>query len=323
MINHPLEVLCERYLFQKRIAKMTLKSYRLSFKHYINYLKNHDILYAKISDVIRFREFLRDKGYSSVYIYTHLSALKGLYRYLKGNYKHLNLPIEYSFDIMESVKNERIKRQIKKEILTLDQARKLITQTKKTRKTIRQYRNHAIIYLMLTSGLRSHEIVHAKRDNLKTVDGSYLLYLDKLDKERFGDFVKIAPGGVSALNEYLNRRRDHNPYLFISHKYPEKNNHLSKAFFQHMFEKVLKDSGLKGINITPHCLRHTAGMFNLLRGGTVEQTRGLLRHIDIGSTILYKDYIEKMNDDSASEIEKFLLKEDDVCDQEDYYFILE
>lgn len=323
MINHPLEVLCETYLSKKKIAQMTLKSYRVSFKHYIKYLKDYDILYAKISDVIRFREFLREKGYSSVYIYTHISALKGLYRYLKGNYKQLNLPIEYSFDIMESVKNERIKRQIKKEILTLNQARQLLTFTKKTRKTIRQYRNHAIIYLMLTSGLRSHEIVHAKRCDFKCVDGTYLLYFDKLDKERLGNFVKIAPGGVSAIHEYLERRKDDNPYLFISHKYPEKNKHLSKAFFQHMFEKVLSDSGLKGVDITPHCLRHSAATFNLLRGGTIEQTRGLLRHIDIGSTLLYKEYIEKLNDDSAFEIEHFLLKEDDPLDHLEYDFILE
>lgn len=323
MINHPLEVLCETYLSKKKIAQMTLKSYRVSFKHYIKYLKDYDILYAKISDVIRFREFLREKGYSSVYIYTHISALKGLYCYLKGNYKQLNLPIEYSFDIMESVKNERIKRQIKKEILTLNQARQLLTFTKKTRKTIRQYRNHAIIYLMLTSGLRSHEIVHAKRCDFKCVDGTYLLYFDKLDKERLGNFVKIAPGGVSAIHEYLSRRKDCNPYLFISHKYAERHKHLSKPFFQHMFEKVLKDSGLKGIHITPHCLRHSAATFNLIRGGTIEQTRGLLRHIDIGSTLLYKEYIEKLNDDSAFEIEHFLLKEDDPLDHLEYDFILE
>jgi site-specific recombinase XerD len=323
MKEHPLISLSETYLSSKYLARLTLKSYRLSYKHYINYLNEQGILYAKTSDIIRFRESLRDKGYSSVYIYTHISALKGLYRYLKLNQKHLNLSTEYCFDIMEPIKNERIKRQIKKEILTLDQARKLITQTKKKRKTIRHYRNHAIIYLMLTSGLRSHEIVHAKRCDFKLVDGSYLLYFDKLDKERLGDFVKIAPGGVNALNEYLNRRKDSNPYLFISHKYAEKNNHLSKAFFQHMFKKVLSESGLTGSNITPHSLRHSAGTFNLLRGGTVEQTRGLLRHIDIGSTLVYKDYIDRLHDDSASEIEKFLLKEDDVCDQEDYYFILE
>lgn len=89
-----------------------------------------------------------------------------------------------------------------------------------------------------------------------------------------------------------------------------------------MFEKVLRDSGLKGSQITPHSLRHTAGTFNLLRGGTVEQTRGLLRHIDIGSTLVYKDYIEKINDDSASLIEKFLLKEADVIHQDRYFFIL-
>ena len=51
-------------------------------------------------------------------------------------------------------------------------------------------------------------------------------------------------------------------------------------------------------------------MMNLLRGGTLEQTRQLLRHENIQSTLVYANYIERMKDDSEHQIETFILKED-------------
>lgn len=77
-----------------------------------------------------------------------------------------------------------------------------------------------------------------------------------------------------------------------------------------MFPRVLKACGLEDSGITPHCLRHTAATMNLLRGGSLEQTRQLLRHVDIQSTQVYVRYIERMKDDSEHQIESFILKEE-------------
>jgi integrase/recombinase XerD len=77
-----------------------------------------------------------------------------------------------------------------------------------------------------------------------------------------------------------------------------------------MFRRVLKDCGLENSGITPHCLRHTAATMNLLRGGSLEQTRQLMRHANIESTLVYRDHIERMKDDSENQIEKFILKEE-------------
>ena len=68
MNTHPLEELSEAYLLGKNLAKSTIKSYRITFKKYISYLKEHHIEYANTSDVIRYREHRRILGDASHYI---------------------------------------------------------------------------------------------------------------------------------------------------------------------------------------------------------------------------------------------------------------
>ncbi|MBU1142737.1 MAG: site-specific integrase [Firmicutes bacterium] len=309
-MEHELEKLSEIYLSHKNYTPQTLKSYRIAFKHYINYLKDHDIDYAKTSDVIRYREQKRDLGHSTHYIYIHICALKGLYQYLKTNQRHLLISDHYTYDIMEGIKNENIQYHISKTILTLEQARHLILHTKKIRKSIWHYRNHAIVYLMLTAGLRSHEIIALKKEDYLVEDGKSILYIRKKGQDKLIQRVSITPGVKDAMDAYLSRRKDTNPYLFITTKNTSPDQFLSRTFFMVMFRRVLEDCGLDGLGITPHALRHTAGMMNLLRGGSVEATKSLLRHVNIKSTVVYQDYLERLLDHTELEIENYILKED-------------
>ena len=310
MKTHPLENLSEQYLMAKELAPRTLKTYRIVYKHFTKYLKDRNILYATTPDVIAYKERKRSLGYSSHWLYIQVSALKGLYRYLKLHQRNLNLPDAYAYDIMEPVKNEQINARIKKPILTIDQARTMILQTQKRRKYVWHYRDHAIIYLMLTSGLSRQDIVHVKRRDYQFRSGEAILYLGYQEEKIEENFVKLASGAKRALDDYLSRRYDDNPYLFISHKKVSPTGHLSRTFFRYMFRQVLKDTGLEGSGITPHCLRHTAATFNLLRGGTLSQTKSFMRHVDIKSTMVYQDYVERMQDQTEYELEAFLLKEE-------------
>ena len=310
MKEHELEKWSEVYLSQKNMAPATLKSYRIAFKHYIKYLKDSDIDYAKTSDVIKYREHKRNLGHSTHYIYIHLCALKGMYRYLKTNQYALNLSDIYTYDVMEGIKNERIKYHINKTILTLEQAKHLILYTQKIRKSIWHYRDHAILFLMLTAGLRCYEIIDAKKEDYQVLDGKQILYIKRNEQSKNIKYVKITPGVKKAIDDYLKKRKDDNPYLFVTTKNTSPKRSLSRTFFKDMFDRVLKECGLEGLGITPHALRHTAGIMNLLRGGSVEATQSLLRHKDIKSTLVYQDYVERLSNHTELEIEKYILKED-------------
>ena len=305
---HPLEALSEQYLSEKKLSPSSKKSYRISFKHYIAYLKQKDILYPTTGDVIKYREHKRDIGCSTYYIHVHLSALKGLYKYLSMNQKRLALPDVYTHDIMSPIKGEQIKRQMTKPVLTIDEARHLILFTKQQRQFIWHYRNHAIISLMLTSGLSVYQVVHAKRVDFIDEAGTYVLYIERKGAKN-KDRIKPSKGTTTAIIDYLSKRKDDNPYLFWGHN-PKKNTHLNRMFFYQMFHRVLKDTGLAYTGITPHCLRHTAALFNLERGGSIEQTKAMLGHVSIKSTLVYQAYLDRLKNDSEHQIESMLIHED-------------
>ena len=311
MTNHPLEELAKLYLSHKNLSKSTIKSYQICFRTFIHYLKEEDILYAKTHTIILFREYLRDKGYSTYYIHIHLSALKVLYHFLSKNYQRFNLSHLYAYNITLNIKDEKIKHMLRKPVLTKDQAKHLLDCTKKNRKYIWDYRNHAIIYVMLTSGLRMDEIIHAKIMDLEEQDGKMILKIQSKDHLK-ESITYLSDGAKKALNDYLRLRKDHNPYLFIAHKNASPNLHLADMFFRTMFHKLINQCGLNGLGITPHCLRHTAALFNLERGASTLDTKMLLRHENISSTMIYQDYLDQLKDDSEYQIDEFILREEEL-----------
>jgi integrase/recombinase XerC len=59
--------------------------------------------------------------------------------------------------------------------------------------------------------------------------------------------------------------------------------------------------------LTAHSLRHTTATLNLLNGGTPEETRQLLRHANINTTMIYRHALERANNNSESRIVKAIL----------------
>lgn len=314
---HPLESLALRYLEERDIARRSRELYETILKQYILHLKDHQISYAKTCDVVDYLEQKRNQGYSTSWIYQQISVIKGLYRYLSSNQKRLGLPVEYTHDITESIKNERMKKGISKPILTISQAKQLILCTKNKRKYIWHYRDHAMLYLMITTGMRSIEIRRARKKDLRAVNNQMILYVQGKGRGSADEFVKITPGVEAAIGDYLNRRKDKNPYLFVSHSKHTDIPNLSRTFFIRMFRRVLKDCDLEYTQITPHSLRHTAATVNLLRDGSLESTRQFMRHANLSSTMIYAHHVERMRDDSESQIERFILGEDRSAYDED------
>ena len=305
--THPLEPLVELYLAEKDITKGSYDLYAIILKQYMNYLKEHHITYAKTSDVINYREFKRSEGYSTQWIHHQIGAIKGFYKYLSTHQKRLNLPDVYAFDITDSIENEHIDQSISKPILSISQAKQFILSTKENRKYIWHYRDHAMIYLMITTGLRSVEIRRARIKDLKTLNQELVLYVQGKGRKSTDQFVKISKGVREAIDDYLGRRKDKNPYLFISHSKKTEIPFLSRTFFNAMFKRVLADAGLKNIKLTPHSLRHTAATINLLRGGTLDQTRKFMRHKDMSSTLIYAHHLEELGGNLERHLEDFIL----------------
>lgn len=304
--THPLENLIEHYLFEKDITIGTREVYQTILKQYLNYLKENKILYAKTNDVIKFLDGAKNRGCSLRWTHHQITVLKGLYRYLSFNQARLALPVEYIFDIMESIKNVRIEKRIAKPVLTTEQAKHLLLCLKDNRKYIWHYRDYALIYLMITTGLRSVETRRARITDLKIVNDRYVLYVQGKGRSSADEFVKISEGVYEAIKDYLEKRKDKNPYLFVS-KSKRSKKQMDRTLFNGIIRRVLKDSGLEDTHITAHSLRHTAATLNLKRGGSLEETKRFLRHTNMENTLIYTQMMDSVMDETVSDLEDFIL----------------
>ncbi|MDY0277899.1 MAG: tyrosine-type recombinase/integrase [Acholeplasma sp.] len=303
---HPLENLIELYLEEKDIAVSTKAVYRSVLKQYLAYLKAHDILYPKSEDINRFRVYSKERGCQKRWIHHQIAVLKGLYQFLSLNQARLNLENVYRFNIMESIKNEKIDKEIPKPILSLEQAKHLILSLKVNRYHLWQYRDYAMIYLMLTTGIRSVEVRRAKKGDLKSINGDYILFVQGKGRNTKDEFVKISLGVKEAVFEYLNKRSDQNPYLFAP-----RNKRSKKPFdrtnFNGIIKRALIASSLEHTKITTHSLRHTAATLNIKRGGSLDETKRFLRHTNMSNTMIYVSNLKDTNEDTTKALEDFIL----------------
>lgn len=140
-------------------------------------------------------------------------------------------------------------------------------------------RDLTIIDLLNSSGIRVSELCGLNRDDINLVKREGVVF-GKGSKERiiyFDAKTKIH------LRDYLSRRIDDSPALFVSNRYPYKR--LQKSGV----EILLKDIGVRGgvQGVHPHRFRRTLATNLINRGVPIEQVQQILGHSKIDTTLIY------------------------------------
>jgi len=307
--NHPLEEPIKAYIDNLDMKQVSIRSYAELMKRYLSYLRSHNIRYAKRADLIKYRESMWKEGLKANTIQKQMVVIRAFYLWLKINYKNFGFEEIYNHNIAEGIKGARIDRNYKKEPLSLEQARNLIEVAKREAKNIYGVRNYAIILLMLTTGMRTIEVVRARKQDLSRMDHHSILYIQGKGKDGSDTFVKLPIEVTDAINEYLHLRNDKNKYIFVSH---EKNslNQLTTSSLRTSLRRIMRKAGINNSKQTVHSLRHTTAYFNLKSGGTLEATQQLLRHKNIETTLIYAHNINRIDDDSEFRIRDYILKKE-------------
>lgn len=303
MNEHPLKDLYMDYLSEKDISRGTYEFYESALKQYTTYLKENDIHYATTADVLNYKNLLIQKGYKESFIHSNLSTIKSFYKYLTSHKERLELDKVYHIDITENIINKRRQKTIFKPTLSKQEAKHLLLTSEKSRKYIWHYRDYAMIYLMLTTALRSIEVRRAKLKDIRYIEDTCILYIWGKGRSSKDYYVKITPSVKSAIDTYLALRKDSNPYLFISHSFHTDTLYLSRNALKDILKRVLKVSSLEHLKLTPHSLRHTAATLNFKSGAKLEDIRLQLRHRDITTTSIY---VHEETTGDESDIEHFI-----------------
>ena len=282
--------------------EITKSSYRSILIHYSEYLKKHRVTEPNKRDLIAYKEYLLKKVGSAT-VQKTIVVLRGFYKYLCMSNKY--------DDIMYGIRGVKIEKTFKRNSLDVDEIFALLKEAKEeSNKSIIHYRNYVMISLMLTTGLRTIEIIRADVSDIMIHKDKCRLYIQGKGHDDKDEYVKLSPEIYELLIEYLKRRNDEFEPLFITHK-----NSSGERLTTRTVRGVVKDL-LRAIDIddkrySAHSLRHSLATILIKEAnGTLEEAQQILRHKDISTTEIYNHALTRETNNGEIKVSNILFRKD-------------
>jgi len=270
---------------QRRASRHTLAAYRLDLARLIEFAGAHSLSELSAHDIRRYVAKLHAGGLSPASIARTLSAWRSMYRWL----------CERGDAFVNPVVGVRGPKRIKRlpKALSADQA--VTFASKPADESLLAWRDHAIVELLYSSGLRLAELVSLDRryfdaDESLPASASWVdLPTAEATVVGKGSKTRRVPIGVpacAALAQWLSARetlaRSDGRALFVS----ATGARLSARSVQSRIALLSRKLGL-GVHVHPHVLRHSFASHLLQSSGDLRAVQELLGHSNIATTQIY------------------------------------
>ena len=258
---------------EKNYSRYTLINYSVDLNDFYSYMvengkENIDIKHIDYFVLRKFLSTLSAKNLKKRTISRKISTLKSFFKFLvrEGAINH-NPAVSLIYPKME--KNLPV-------FMTEKQIMEVLDMPKGD--SIYQLRDKAILEFLYSSGARASELVSLKIDDVDLI-GSVAKVKGKGSKERL---LLLGEPAVRAIKQYLDRRNDKCPYLFINHR----GSRLTDRGLRDIIHRYIKNASLP-LKISPHTFRHTFATHLLNRGADLRSVQELLGHSSIATTQIY------------------------------------
>lgn len=274
MMNQSLHEYLKYLRTIRHYSPATLTSYQHDIQGFLQYLAEQEILDCTQATIHHIRAYIANchrKGLAGSSMQRRLSSLRGFYKHLlKDNQIGLNPAAD--------VRAPKSAKKLPK-VLDVDQMDRLLSGTNTSPLEIR---DHAMMELMYSSGLRLTELVNL---NLLDVDlgAGQLKILGKGNKTRY---LPIGRKAREALNSWLNLRKS----LAIAREMSVFVNNRGSRLSQRAVQKRMKEMAQRttlGVHVHPHMIRHSFASHLLESSGDLRSVQELLGHANISTTQVY------------------------------------
>lgn len=283
------------------VKSSTIKTYKKSIRQFSAFLSSNNISSPKREDILNYKKSLINNRKPTT-VNNYLMAVKQFFKWTEINGIYPNIAV--------NIKGVKLDKGFKKDCLTLKQVRKILKSI--DRNNIKGLRDYAIILLMVTTGLRTFEVMGANVEDLRNLGDFTVLYIQSKGKEGKNAYVKVSEPVEEAIRKYLSERgvlNDKEP-LFASTAKRNEGKRLTTRSIRGIVKEILVNSNLNSSRLTAHSLRHTTATLNLLNGGTPEETMQLLRHSNLNTTLIYSHNIKRAKNNSEIRISNAIFETD-------------
>jgi integrase/recombinase XerD len=273
---NPVGAFLDALQTERGASRNTLVAYRRDLAGFSAFLAREKLSLRRVTaaDLARYLAALRARGLGQRSVARHLSAVRGLFRFLlmDGAIRR---------DPTEVVEAPRPPRRLPR-VLSVGDAAALVEAPDAT--TPEGARDRAMLELLYAAGLRASECLGLRVEDVNLSAG-YVVCTGKGNRQR------LVPVGAQAL-EWIRRyladarpslaRRGDSGALFLGRS--------GRALSRQALWKLLKKSGRRaGIRapVSPHTLRHSFASHLLERGADLRSVQTMLGHADISTTQIY------------------------------------
>lgn len=279
----------------KDSSPKTQETYTRAIRQFFYFLMDNNIKRPTREDIIAYRDTLAATKKPTT-VNSYLMAVK---QFFKWTALYNLYP-----DITVNVKSIKLDTGFKKDYLTSKQVGKMLNAIDRT--TLKGKRDYAILALMVTTGLRTVEVMRANIEDLRTVADFTALFIQGKGHLEKTAYVKVEEPVEDAIRAYLTARgkADATEPLFASNANRNNGGRMTTRSISRIAKENMIEADLNSSRLTAHSLRHTTATLNLLNGGTPEETMQLLRHANLNTTLIYSHALERANNKSEARITK-------------------
>lgn len=278
------EELFRRFAAYLDAAPRTIEAYTKNLRQLFNYFHMNGISRPQREDIIAFRDELKASGHKPTTVQSYITAARLFFSWTAQEGFYPN--------IADRIKGAKLNRDHKKDYLTSRQVKEVLAHI--DRATLQGKRDYAILFTMITCGLRTIEVSRANIEDLRTAGNDTVLYVQGKGREEKTEFIKVTAPAERAIREYLKARgaaKQSEP-LFASTSNNNKGQRMTTRSISALSKKSLQRAGYDSPRLTAHSLRHTAVTLSLLAGRDLAEVQQFARHANIATTMIYNHSLD-------------------------------
>jgi site-specific recombinase XerD len=156
-------------------------------------------------------------------------------------------------------------------------------------------RDYAMLAAMVYTAARGIELHRANVEDLRTIDGALVMYVQGKGHDEKDDFVVLSPEAESAMRDWLVLRGKDSGALFTSCSNRTAGGRLSRRSIRGIVKGYFDAAGFTG-NKTTHSLRHTAITNAIRHDAPLHKVQGMSRHASIETLMIYYHEVDRLTD---------------------------